>query len=109
MAGSCLSNLKARAGGPRVAGDAHPATHRSLLHLGPEPQALLACLRRSGMERRQALVSGPIQRSLLARPSGLSRGTLAMRSASTVMAARVRMREDGSRISPAWTRPWASH
>ena len=61
------------------------------------------------LERRQSSGSGPIQRSLLARPSGLSRRMLAMRSASIVMAARVRVREEGSRISPAWTRPWASH
>ena len=34
---------------------------------------------------------------------------LAIRSASIVLAARVRVRAEGRRISPPWTRPWASH
>lgn len=57
--------------------------------------------RASALERRQALGSVPIQRSLLAKPSGLSGRTLAIRSASIATAARVRVRGEGSRISPA--------
>ena len=51
-------------------------------------------------EQGQRLGSGLIQRSLLASPSGLSCRILAIRSASIVLAARVRVRAEGSRISP---------
>ncbi len=81
----------------------------SLCRRHAEPQTLLPGFPHGVTEQGQRLASGLIQRSLPARPSGLSRRMLAIRSASIVVAARVRACAEGSRISPPWTRPWASH